>query len=282
MIENRNTGTDADGLLVKLGFVGSGNANNSFISFLNGEGKVYGKIQSNGGTGVTYATNGIDFAEYFMQDNPSEIIPTGTIVCQGTSGVRLCQAGEPSRIMGVVSAAPAFLGGSEGSGKVIVGLIGQVPVKISPDSRQIAYGDHITVGPDGKGMKAVKPGFMVGKALDNWLPGGPDMIQVFITANTWANPGGVLAIDLYTLTADLAYDVASISATLLASLEDTIATTSATVKDFKASPDVITGQLVSMSMYDTVEPATNQTRTRFLLVSSHQLVKKKRQLQPQS
>ena len=46
-------------------------AGNYFQTFLDGNGDIQGKIQSNGANGVTYATNGIDLAERLRERVPS-------------------------------------------------------------------------------------------------------------------------------------------------------------------------------------------------------------------
>ncbi len=197
IIENTNTGIDADGLVIKLGTTGSVNQNNSFISFLNGVGQLRGKISGNNGTGVTYATSGIDFAEYFPKDDKTETIPSGTVLCQGNQGLRPCRGTEDaSQYVGIASDHPAVLGGVEGPDKVIVGLLGQVPVRVDHRSQAIKYGDYLTFSDIfGIARRANKPGFMIGRALADWTPGtNQETLMVYIT-NMWSDPIGALSFD---------------------------------------------------------------------------------------
>jgi hypothetical protein len=196
LIENLAAGTDADGLAIKLGYTGVGDTNNAFVTFLNGLGVIHGRIKGNGNNGVTYQTTGIDFAEYFTKDIANEQIATGTLVCQGNNGVRTCQPSDSSKFVGVVSQFPGVLGGVEGPDKVIVGLVGQVPITIARSSQPIKYGDFLTFSPEsGQAMKATKPGFMVGRALADWNPGsGTTAISSYIV-NIWSDPVGALAFD---------------------------------------------------------------------------------------
>ncbi|MEM4722154.1 MAG: FG-GAP-like repeat-containing protein, partial [Candidatus Methanomethylicaceae archaeon] len=187
MIENLAAGSDADGLAIKLGYLGAGSSGNSFLTFLNGRGQIHGRIRSNAAGGVVYQTSGIDFAEYFEKEHPDDNLPTGTLVCQGEKGVRACRRDtDQGRYLGIISAHPAFLGGVETDTSVIVGLVGQVPVKVDPSSPPIASGDLLTFAPlDGYAMKATSSGFMVGRALEDWEE-TKETVMVFIS-NLWAN-----------------------------------------------------------------------------------------------
>jgi len=60
-------------------------------------------------------------------------------------------------------------------------IAGRVPVKIAPDSPPIAVGDYLTASTKpGFAMKATKAGYVVGKALEGWQPGGPNTILVMV------------------------------------------------------------------------------------------------------
>ncbi len=155
MINNTSTSADADGLVVKLGFTGTGSTTNSFVTFLDGNGAINGLIRSTGANGVAYQTSGIaDFGEYMKSEAGN--IPVGTVVCHGTSGVKPCANG--NNIAGVVSDSTAFLGGIQTPGSVVVGFVGQVYVKATG---QIKAGDPVTA----LGTKATKSGMIVGHAV---------------------------------------------------------------------------------------------------------------------
>jgi hypothetical protein len=75
-----------------------------------------------------------------------------------------------------------------------VALNGRVKLKISNSSSPIEPGDYITSSSEaGKGMKATKAGYMVGKALESWTPNsGQQYVMVFV-ANDYADPNDTLA-----------------------------------------------------------------------------------------
>lgn len=61
-----------------------------------------------------------------------------------------------------------------------VALVGRIPVKISQNSSPILAGDYITTSEEaGLGMKAIKGGFVLGKALEDWNP-GEETVMVFV------------------------------------------------------------------------------------------------------
>lgn len=75
-----------------------------------------------------------------------------------------------------------------------VALKGRVPVKIAPSSAPVLAGDYLTSSSSYPGMaeKAKKPGYVIGKALEDWNP-SPDSgsvkktIMIFI-ATIWVSP----------------------------------------------------------------------------------------------
>ncbi|KKU63485.1 MAG: Peptidase S8/S53, partial [Candidatus Amesbacteria bacterium GW2011_GWC1_47_15] len=194
IIENTWTGANSTGLLVKLGGTTNLTTSNSFIKFLRGDGLSIGKIIAVNATTVGYSADGVDMAEYFTKDS-SQFVP-GDVVVLGTDGATKSFTTYDSKMIGVVSAAPGFLGGVEGPDKVLVGIVGQVPVKVDPASAPITPGDHITSsGNPGMAVKADRPGFTLGKALGSWNPGqGQETVMVFLNI-AWADPNQSLAFD---------------------------------------------------------------------------------------
>jgi hypothetical protein len=185
MITNSNTGTNADGLAIKLGYAsGAGNANNYFETYLNGSGEIVGKVQASA-TGVSYASNGIDLAEYMVKDDPNAVIPVGTMVCQGTNGVKACTADDNVNIVGIISDRPAFLGGVAGPDKVIVAMTGQVPLRVTTEHGKIFSGDALSVSSkNGVSSKLSRAGGIVGTALANYTNADPSQegtIMVYIS-----------------------------------------------------------------------------------------------------
>jgi hypothetical protein len=71
-----------------------------------------------------------------------------------------------------------------------VALSGRVPVKISNNSEEINFGDYLTTSTDaGMATKATRPGFAIGKALEDWNPNtGKDTVMVFIEEGYYNGP----------------------------------------------------------------------------------------------
>jgi hypothetical protein len=71
-----------------------------------------------------------------------------------------------------------------------VALNGRVPVKVSPSSSPIQVGDYITTSADGgMAMRALKSGFMIGKALESWdRASGKNTVMVFIEQGYYDGP----------------------------------------------------------------------------------------------
>jgi len=197
MIENLNTGTDADGLAIKLGGTtlssaancNSGSSCNEFLTFLNGNGVKIGKIHANGNNSVTFKPNGSDFAELFEKANNNEELPDGTLICLAPQGgVTKCDS-QNKNILGVISDNAGFVGGVDGPNKVLVGLIGQLKIKMNPNSKAIQPGDPITASTmPGRASKASNAGQVIGQALESFDPKAPkDRILIAING-TWYDP----------------------------------------------------------------------------------------------
>lgn len=170
-IFNTNSGTDADGLIVKLGNTSTTavNANNHFVSFETTGIGIVGSIQGNGGKGVTYTTSGIaDFAEYFRKDE-NLTIEFGSVVCLSDNGLVVPCDENNGKILGIASERPAFLGGENlGDRSITVGLVGQVDAFVSLASGAIKAGDALSASDiPGVAVKATKAGQIVAKALED-------------------------------------------------------------------------------------------------------------------
>ncbi|MCL5432282.1 MAG: hypothetical protein M1484_04305 [Patescibacteria group bacterium] len=153
------------------------NSTSHFLNFLDLNGVNIGSIQANGTSGIAYAVQGVaDFGEYMTL--ASKLPNEGTIMCQGASGVAPCTASDSARIVGVVSAHTGFLGGIPGDNKVIVGMIGQIPVKIATGSAMITPGDAIGVVNNGYGQKQTTRGYIVGIAVAGQQPDGTVLVKV--------------------------------------------------------------------------------------------------------
>jgi hypothetical protein len=131
LVDNPSTGTNGDGLAIRLGAPDPGAANN-FISFFDGASVAYGRIDGNGSNGVVYGTTGGDYAEYLPRHNPNERIRPGDIVAVvGGSVTR--ETSRADRLM-VITDRPAVLGNMPEPAREElyerVAFLGQVPVNV--------------------------------------------------------------------------------------------------------------------------------------------------------
>lgn len=187
-INNSSDSSKASGIQIKLGYTGNGSTSNNYITFLDGQANIKGRIQSNGSGGVTYNTSGSDFAEYFIKRE--ENYEEGDLISiSNSSTVSKTDTPYDSKLIGVVSARAGFAGGEHGYNKVLVALIGQVPVKISPNSSRIQQGDFLTSSSDrGYAKKADKAGVVLGKTLEDWNPQNPTKTILTLINVSWFDP----------------------------------------------------------------------------------------------
>ncbi|NTU67127.1 MAG: hypothetical protein HGB08_04370, partial [Candidatus Moranbacteria bacterium] len=98
-----------------------------------------------------YLTNGADYAEYFYTDD-TDLSP-GETVCVDTlksNAVKRCDRSGDNNVMGIVSTSPSIVGNGNGIKREndphykIIGMIGQVPAKVSNDNGSISIGDSLT------------------------------------------------------------------------------------------------------------------------------------------
>lgn len=185
-IQNTNKSDNADGVEVQLGYDGNGSAGNSYVIFKNGISRIQGRIHSNQNGGVSYATSGSDFAEYFKKDlttsyNQNSFTP-GTLMCYSNQGVAPCNT--TSRyILGAISDNPGFIGGSElhtDSQYALIGLVGQLNIKVYNDGN-IKPGDALTISTyEGYAEKAYQKSYIVGYALEKPSQKGLTTIKTHI------------------------------------------------------------------------------------------------------
>ncbi len=160
---------------------------NYFVSFQNGSGTVIGKIQGNGSGGVSYATTGSDFGEYFRKDDPLEEMDVGDLVCIGPNGgIKRC-TNESNHIIGVISDRAGFVGNSKFESNpdyALVGLLGQVSVNTINDE-SIQPGDALTFSKiPGKAQKATQAGMIIGKVTEK---GSAQTAEIALNP-TWYDP----------------------------------------------------------------------------------------------
>ena len=217
-IENTNTAAAISGLVIKLGST-TLDTTSHFVNFLDLNGKMIGNIRAANTTTVAYQTSGIaDFGEWMKVSsdltnlsNWTNLVSPGTIVCQSADGVEPCEASESARMAGVTSDTTAFLGGEEKDGSVVVGMLGQIRVKIATDSAQIEPGDAIGVAIAGLGKKITSRGYVVGRAMESWSS-GQEKVLVYVNPGYFEGPESQLASKLSV--DEIQEQVASISANL--------------------------------------------------------------------
>jgi hypothetical protein len=153
----------------------TGNILEVFSDFSTDENKVF-RVQANGTVFAdgSYNSTGADYAEWFYS---SDDLQPGEVVCidvTRNNAVKRCSRDADGNVMGIVSTNPAFIGnrisGADGlmpPGYVLVGLIGQVPAKVTNEGGVIRPGDSLTAATEaGYARKARAGESTVGVALE--------------------------------------------------------------------------------------------------------------------
>jgi hypothetical protein len=114
---------------------------------------------------------GADIAEAYLTDNPASF-KEGMIVAEDLLGkVRLASEPYSRDILGSVSVSPHTTMGTETSSTTRVAMLGRVPVFVSLQNGPIKKGDRITSsGISGVGMRASRPGYILGNTLQEFDP----------------------------------------------------------------------------------------------------------------
>lgn len=178
-IRNDSIEATADGLQIQMGPNGTSTAGNRFIDFQTNDGTSIGSVQGSGAPGgVVYQTTGADLAEYFPA---TESIESGILVSLGRDG-KMTKTISGNKPFGVVSTAPAFVGGNNTPNSILVALLGQVPTKVNNENGAIVPGDKIAVSSmAGVGRKAKDGESFVGIALESFS-GAEGQIKVLVSA----------------------------------------------------------------------------------------------------
>jgi hypothetical protein len=136
-----------------------------------------------------YSSPAADFAEWMLVDGDAE---AGDVLmisdAQDRAVTRASEAASP-RIIGAVSTKPGFIGGQpsddDGQRRVMVAMVGIVPVKVSAENGAIRRGDLlVSAATPGYAMRAgAQPavGTVLGKALGS-LDSGTGIVEVVLMA----------------------------------------------------------------------------------------------------
>lgn len=132
LIENSNSGGNADVLALKVATSNPGTSNN-FITFFGGSSAV-GSIEVNASGNVAFNTSGADFAEQLPVSEISRPLEAGDLV--GVKGGRIGLNTEDADHVLVISDRAGFVGNcvmddSDRASSAQVALLGQVPVKVT-------------------------------------------------------------------------------------------------------------------------------------------------------
>ena len=143
--------------------------------------------------GGSINANGLDFAEYFYQQIPGVLVK-GDVACLSDLGKKAvkCDAAHTG-IVGVVSTKPGYVGNDIYDPKhpndtALVGLIGQVPVKVSEENGPVHPGDPLTASKtmSGYAMKMTEAGRSIGIAEES--SADKDKVLAFVNPGYWAPP----------------------------------------------------------------------------------------------
>lgn len=156
-------------------------------------------------------TNPADYAEAFtVVGLKTEYEPGDIVVASKLEPGKVEKSYKPyqGNLAGVYSTKPGIVGTLaksptayriEETNDIPVGVMGRVPVKVSDENGPIKAGDYITSSSRlGIGMKATKPGRVVGVALEDFTPssnGEVGKIMTFINNNTFYFGAGDLNLE---------------------------------------------------------------------------------------
>jgi site-specific recombinase XerD len=164
-----------------------------FINFAAGSGMIIGSIRGNGSTtmaaaGVTLASTGGDYAEWFKKANVNDVLNPGDLACVNSSGGVIKCDNDNTQLLGVISDSYIVLGNDSHDGDpnyVVVGLLGQLKTEINSQNGAINPGDYLTYSnTSGIATKATTAGPVIGKAVEGGTSGE---INVYINP-TWYDP----------------------------------------------------------------------------------------------
>jgi hypothetical protein len=159
---------------------------------------ISGKLEVNG---PAYLDGGYsDIAELIKVNGAAEAGDVLVVDPDHDEMAKPCSKPYDASIIGVISESPSLLvsGGLEEKDAKPLALCGRVKVKVSVENGPIRRGDLLaTSSTPGHAMKATKPGFIIGKAMQNFdgSSGKTGMITVFVNITWYGGEGAVSMVN---------------------------------------------------------------------------------------
>ncbi|PLX27179.1 hypothetical protein C0583_04735 [Candidatus Parcubacteria bacterium] len=127
----------------------------------------------------SFSGSGADYAEYFYTRDTD--LEAGEVVCVDiteNNAVERCMDGADTNVMGIVSTRPSIIGNAKSSYEdnenyKVIGMLGQVPARVSTENGIIRPGDSLTSAASNPGylMRALPGDPTVGVALESFDEG---------------------------------------------------------------------------------------------------------------
>jgi hypothetical protein len=195
-----------------------------------------GSDPSGGGESTSLASpydriTGADIAAAMLADAPGTYVPgmlvVGDSATTTTTDVRKSNKRYDSPLMGVVSTAPREVLGQETGDTIRVAQSGRVPVIVSLENGKIQKGDTITSSSIlGVGMKAVRVGSSVGRALENFDGSGTQcdasVVNELVNAGVEVPEGACLARVMVALDVTTSFSMGNFFQDAVATLADIV------------------------------------------------------------
>lgn len=194
--DNGNVGVGTSSPYAKLSVMDTGvdSLRDVFVISTSTDGLIF-KVDSYGQTFAdgAYTGTGADYAEYYYTNDVDLV--GGEVVCLDSvvdMAVRRCTQEGDNNVMGVISTKPSVIGNSRAGYASnphykVVGMLGQVPVKVSIANGEIKKGDKLTSSNiPGVAIKATRETKILGTALEDYSSAENGVVTVFIGSG-WNN-----------------------------------------------------------------------------------------------
>jgi hypothetical protein len=200
--------------------------------------------------------SGADYAEYFNQTTPGAL-QAGDLVCLSpTATAQACSNNSSEMLVGAISINPGYVGNdifdpAHPDNTALVGLLGQIPVKVSTANGPIHTGDMLTTSSEsGVAVKATSPGMVLGSALADYTSSTDGEIMVYVHVGYYAPPmqsasnnyiqGGGSA-DLSSLNVSGATTLNDLTVTGTATVASLTVTNTIVTEDITVNGHIVTG-----------------------------------------